>query len=81
MTQYDVQIGDKFYPLVRDPAHVHPPELHAHLGTDTVRGDTGQTVEEVREMAIRRLLNAVDEDDWFDETGADVGRDPFGIGV
>ena len=33
MTAFDVKIGDTLYALVRDPAHVHPPELHAHLGT------------------------------------------------
>ena len=33
MTAFDVKIGDTLYSLVRDPSHVHPPELHAHLGT------------------------------------------------
>ena len=56
MTAFDVKIVDTLYALVRDPAHVHPPELHAHLGT------TG-------EAGIRRVLDAVEADDWFDGEG------------
>ena len=68
MTAFDVKIGDTLYALVRDPAHVHPPELHAHLGT------TG-------EAGIRRVLDAVEADDWFDGEGNYIGRDVIGIGI
>lgn len=74
---FDVKIGDRLYPLVRDPTHVHPPELHHHLGTDTVEGVD-------RETAIRRLLNAVEATHWFSGDhpyDGYVGRNAFGIGV
>ena len=35
---FHVTIGDERYPLVRDPAHIHPPAVHAHLGTDSEKG-------------------------------------------
>lgn len=63
--EYDVKIGDQYFVLVRDPDHVHPPEVHRHLGT---RDEAG----------LRRLLDAVEQDHLFDPT---QGRDPFGIGV
>lgn len=72
MTTFDVKIGGRIYPLVRDVAHVHPPELHHHLGTDT----TSNTPE----VALQRLLDAVVADHWFKD-GIYVGRDPFGIGI
>jgi hypothetical protein len=72
--EFDVLLNGKHYLLVRDPAHVHPPELLHHLGIDTVQGDT--------EAAVRRLIDALEADDWFDEgTHRYVGRDPFGIGL
>lgn len=72
-TTFDVQIGSTFYPLVRDPAHVHPPELHHHLGTDTTSASP--------EQAIRRLLDAVEASGWIDDRGVYRGRDSFGIGI
>jgi hypothetical protein len=69
---FDVRIGDRVYPLVRDPTHVHPPELHRHLGTDTTRADP--------ETALRRLLDAVEATHWFDDAGY-IGRNGFGIGL
>jgi hypothetical protein len=71
---FDVKIGRDTYPLVRDPAHVHPTNLHRHLGTHTTTLD--------QEQAIRRLLDAVEAADWFDEmTGEYLGRNEYGIGI
>jgi len=71
--RFDVKIGDKLYPLHRDPSRVHPPELHHHLGTDTTTIGP--------ESAIRRFLNAVEECRWVDEKGNYVGRNAFGVGL
>ena len=49
MTAFDVKIVGTLYPLVRDPAHMHSPELHAHFGTAS-------------EAGIRSLLHAVEAD-------------------
>jgi hypothetical protein len=70
---FDVKMGDTFHPLVRDPTHVHPPELHRHLGTNTTTLSP--------ELAIRRLLNAVEASGWIDDDGVYRGRDAFGIGI
>lgn len=68
MTAFDVKIVDTLHSLVRDAAHLHPSELHAHLGTTS-------------EAGIRRLLDAVEADDWFDDEGNYIGRDVMGIGI
>jgi hypothetical protein len=47
---------------------VHPPELHAHVGTTS-------------EAGIRRLLDAIEADDWFDGEGNYISRDVIGIGI
>ena len=56
MTAFDVKIRDTLYSLMRDAAHVHRPELHAHLGTTSeaasaacsmqLRPTTGSTARE-----------------------------------
>ena len=71
---YDVKIGDECYPLVRDPLHVHPKILHDYLGTNT-------TIYVQPEQAMRRLLDAVEAVNWFDEAGNYKGRNQVGIGI
>ena len=69
---FDVKIGGVVYALVREPTFVHSAVLHRHLGTDTTTREP--------EVAIRRLLNAIEESVWFKD-GVYVGRNELGIGV
>lgn len=61
-----VLIDGQRYHIVRDVAHVHPPEVHAALGTAS-------------EAELQHALDQCRVADYYDPDGRHKGPDSFGL--